>query len=1574
MSSVNRNRVGNKKLFYAGKNSNSNVSVICRSPGGILFSSVLSGLTNVHSADKYPRHAFSVNCTQNECEKNIKPVSLFNSLLDPNIELPAISVREVDEILSNLTSPSLSPSKPTNGNSGNTDTHIDYCDIPENLCQDSSEYTKSASITKLDSLNRSRCSLQATKASSCKQTEVIEHNVTNDPCLCISNPELDGLPASSNVCCTLILNSIGSSGAAIPFGNSNTLNSHSSQNSRYISSCRQKSIDVKEQKDHITHKKRDLSTVSPQSMADILPFFPSCRSVAELGALAFGVESNGASAHKHKLPSVTLRSKACSGIKVSNIPTKVPVFNSLRDRSPIGSLDLATHNKYQNPFNVSTVKEASKYRQAYLSVRKANQAKVLSKCAVSASEVSVSDAQSQENTSNQHICCQSSNSSQSVMDMKITSTNVSECSTRMVSDDRFKYICPHPRCGRRYQAEIGLLRHLVKYHGEQIELPQRTRRVANRHMFRRPASEERTVTSIGIDEDDKMDKNSSKPNIRQNKTVSLSHSKSLLEANQVEIAKIDFNPTTLPFEGINISGYSKTEACDKLKEITPVLDDGMVLVCSAASPSKDETTVSVPLINLNANMCCSNFPVSVDMDNTNPNDTMRSLTTEETKFPILKPIIRKKPRLRSVSGSHSDLPVVKHSTNNANHDITTECEHHFPTSLNLSATSCTTDVVNVRKDCNLENGRRRTLSTGHDPRLVSNTNVDNNENDNCSSVSSNKCPSCGHVVDQNSFKTKQREWISGVHALSCSKTDCVYCPVDNCTYICSGRADLSAHLTSIHFPEIQHQLVRLIFACPLKDCQIICSDEASFQAHFTEHLHGHLPGDLTELFNPSSLLTTPVGATLLSSTTMTKISTSTPIVQSLIDDSTETSSHSLSSNVSYGQETHCLTDYTSTVLSLSSACDNYHEALMNARPSVVVGGNTLSTTYDKAPNSDNMHSHSEMTLVTATMTPEASTDLVPVDPSSSLDNSTESRILNHHQHSSPIVSISPDLNTFSHYCHHQHHRQKQHEEQPFSVLLDSSLFSNDSSIDTLSEAIKSDSDSVNDVPNVVTNETGHVDLTDNRNLLSALDLIPDDILIGLLKEDRASLWIDPVANTTNSNSNNNNESSNAVNPTLSAPYECNTESICFAIDSSNNNNNDKYATMKTAMNGNEYKDDVSYNPCDASNSIHDDSIDEWVDFNLTGSMSPLSSFENLQKGESCTDLFSDDSSSWIPSNIVHHTWSSAIANEKQVSSRRHFTCPHRVISDLTAALILPDVERRLKASISSTRTTKSSLPLTSTVCSSISSQTSSQSTFSAMHQSCCSGKRRRNASESPPLSAYNAVSFSNVKSSLSDISSRKKSEFCQSLLLPHCWKRSINDVQVISSSSLKRPYNLKTLSVGNANNHNNKSHCLTTSKLDSEVLNSKINNNVCLSSSTEKQQQQQTCEQTNVISHYEKKCNHVVNINLSEEHEQGREEEQQQQQLMANCTATTTTTTTTCSNSSDDKDQSPLVSTKLLRMHESRKRLKKSQKSSTLTCQTYFTPYSIEKYIIPRPVLPRRHSMATYNHLMISDCFMHLPH
>lgn len=282
--------------------------------------------------------------------------------------------------------------------------------------------------------------------------------------------------------------------------------------------------------------------------------------------------------------------------------------------------------------------------------------------------------------------------------------------------------------------------------------------------------------------------------------------------------------------------------------------------------------------------------------------------------------------------------------------------------------------------------------------------------------------------------------------------------------------------------QVQHQLVRLIFACPLKDCQIICSDEASFQAHFTGHLHGHLPGDLTELFNPSSLTTT-IGTKILSPTAMTTVTstpvvvTSAPIVQSLIDNCVDTSSHSLSSNLSYGQTTHCLTDYTTTTLSQSSACDNYHVSLINIQPNLVVGGNNLSGTYEKSPDSGNIHS--EATLVTAVATTPTAVDLIPSNHTSSFDNSTESMLLNHQQ-SASIVSVPSDLNGFSHYCPHQHHHQRQQQpQQHFSVFPSSPLLfpNHEGSITTLSEALKSDTvDNVNDVSNNFTNvgttETG----------------------------------------------------------------------------------------------------------------------------------------------------------------------------------------------------------------------------------------------------------------------------------------------------------------------------------------------------------------------------------------------------------------------------------------------------------------------------------------------------------------------
>ncbi|CAH8481504.1 unnamed protein product [Schistosoma turkestanicum] len=1591
MSSVSRSPVRNKRHFTTGRQSHDNISIFSRSPGGILFSSVSGDFPDVNSTGGYSGNV-PVKCIQKGCKRNTNPVSLFNSLLDPNIELPTISVREVDEILSNLTSPNSSPTKAAGGFCSTT-TQTNFCDTPDNLCQDPIRYVKNGSVSKIHSRNAENSLLQSFEASLFNESEAIERNVADGSYMCINGPKTDQVPMSPKVCHSLVINGAASSETKSSFDHLNTLDSSLLQNPCHISPSRHQDIDTKKHKDQIPHKNRYPKTVSLQSMADILPFFPSCRSVAELGALALGTESTDSTTHKNKFSNATLRSKACSGTNLCNVSTKASTSNALRDRSPIGSLDLATHARYRNSLNTSNTQETTRYRQAYLSVRKANQAKLLSKSTTSTLESPVFNAKSQGSTVNDHVSHQQSKSSHPTTGVEMTSTNRFGCPST-TSDDRFKHICPHPRCGRRYQAEIGLLRHLVKYHGEQIELPRRTRPVTNSQMFRRPASEERIIKSIGFDDVDETDKNISKQSLSKNNTVSLSHSKSLLESNQVEMTKINFNPSTAPFETTQINEYTSSNelSCDKLKEVTPILDNALPFVCSTASSNEDRTNVSVPLIAI----CSNNFPMSVDMDNPNSTDhTIHSITCE-TKLPtVMKQSIKKQPRLRSVSGgsNHNDLSMIKHTIN----PIT-------PSNITM---------INEQKVCKIDNGRRRTLSTGHDPRQVFNMNNDNNNNKNHNNDNlNNKCPSCGHIVDWNLCKTKQREWISGVHALSCSKTDCVCCPVDNCTYICSGRADLSAHLTSIHFPEIQHQLVRLIFACPLKDCQIICSDEASFQAHFIGHLHGHLPGDLTELFNPSSVITTTTSR--LSPTTMTKttpvVVTSTPFVQSLVDNYIDTSSHSLSSNISYQLTTQCLTDCNTT-----STCDSYHVPPINTPPSLVVNENNLS---DKSSNSDNIHS--EVTLVTAAVAIPTAIDLIPTNPMSSFDNSTETILPNHHQQSVPIVSIPPDLDAFNHYCHHQHHHEiQQQPQQHFSVLPSSPLFSNDEgSMVTLSEALKSDpngnvNDASNNFPNIVTNETDHVDLTDNRNLLSALDLIPDDILIELLKEDRASLWGESVTSMNNNNNitnnNNDHESNGALN---SAPYECNTESPCLIMDNNNNHNNnntdnnsnDHYISMNNTVNNDDEDYLINYNPCDTS-SIHD-SIDDWIDFNVTNSMSPLNSLENLHNDEinnsnllltSSNDISSDDNSNntdnnnnnWIPLNPIHHTWSPVIEHEKLSHSiyndnnihlmnnfnRNHFNCSHHILSDLTAALILPDIERRLKESISATRTNpttminnninnnnnnKSNIPLslssssTSTVGSSIllSSQASSQSTFygrrrtttttntttnnKTTHQSWCSGKRRRrNASESPPLSSYDNV----IKSSLSS---------------SDCWKQTMHN-QVISPNSMKRPYNSKTLiSVGN---NNNTSHCLktTTTQLDPATLNSKVSNNDNICSTIE--QQQQTIGQT-VGGHYEQNANHhVIKINLTE----GQKHEQEQQ-LFMNCTT----------------NPINLFPTKLRMQHESRKRLKKNQKSSTLTCRNLFTPpsYSIDKYIIPRPVLPRRHSLlaSSYN-LVVSDYgFTHLPH
>ncbi|CAH8503188.1 unnamed protein product [Heterobilharzia americana] len=1385
--------MSSKGAFCVSKKQQNSSFLSRRSPGGILFSSVAGGPPHVHSPDRYSGNG-TTKYIQDKCGRDVNPVSLFNSLLDPDIELPTISVREVDEILSSLTSPDTTPIKSTGDNPNLTMGQNSYCDTCDNPCQNSLQYNKKGSST-----------------ITVKEPDVIKHSVASNSRTYIKGVEVDRVSVSLDV----YRNAVFSNSSSIPttensLGSICTLESPILQSSG-LSPDRERCVDSKDS----IHHKRSIKTVSLQSMMDILPLFPSCKSVAELGALALGPEFDEAAIHscrKQKSPNLSLRSKACSGTNLCNLPPKVPVSTALRDRSPIGILDLATHGAYQNYSNVSHVQEATKYRQAYLSVRRANRAKILSKSTTSA--LSFFENGSSGKSSSQHVSYQASNSDQPTVHSRTTLSKPSIRSTSTTSDDRFKHICPHPRCGRRYQAEIGLLRHLVKYH-------------ANQHLVRRPASEERTITSTGFDEIDVLDKSFLNQEVSRNEIPCLFGSKSILQPDQTEMKEIDFNPSSVvTFETNKAKGYTSNESYAKLKDIPSVSNTGVSLMCSASPAGGNGTIVPIPLIDLGTDVCSSTLPITVEMDSSNSHGNLHP-SHGQASLQVLKPM-RKQPRLRSVSGSHSDSPIGKHLSN-SDQNSTNQCKHHPPSnssgllvSHSLNSSMTYTNTVDSQKDGNGDNGRRRTLSTGHDPRV---TDVDEDNMGNC-----------------------------------------VSCPVDNCTYVCSGRADLSAHLTSIHFPEIQHQLVRLIFACPLKDCQIICSDEASFQAHFIAHLHGHLPGNLAELFNPSSLtspVTMSVTPMLSSSDTTSGMTTppvvvsSTPVVESMMDSCSETSQPS--SNISYGQPSHFVTGYTAYLsmvnqdeaLSTSSASEKYHITLMDIQPGLVTESNSISNTSGKPTSSNSIHSHSEITVA-------AAADLIPAIPMTSLDSTT--------------------LPVF--------------------------FKSNCDPVDTVS----------NNFSNVSNSETDHVDLTDNRNLLSALDLIPDDILIELLKEDRASLWGEPVTNNNNNNNNTNSGGSlGAVNSALSAPYNCYPEYSCVV--------NTDNPPVKTTISNDSVN--LNYDPCDKS-SVHD-SI-EWIDFDLTGSVSPLNessvSYENLHKEDS-SNLLSDDSSSWIPSNLVHHTWSSAIANEKvsnstadydddddncsNASSRyfigRHFNCPHRVISDLTAALILPDVERRLKATISATRTKKFNLPSTSTVCSSVSSQASSRNTFRTTYQSCCSGKRRRNASESPPLSTYETT-------------------------VANCWKWNMDDNGVISPDTVKCLHDLKTASSINREDSNN---------------NSKMNNI---------HSNEQEAFKPNLIDKYNGNFNHIKINGIQKPEEHGK---QHQQQTLVK-----------------SNDKISLFST-TYHLHEPRKRLKKNQKASTLAHQAYFTPYSIDKYIIPRPVLPRRHSMATYNFIR-SDCYSHLPH
>ncbi|VDM18254.1 unnamed protein product [Hydatigera taeniaeformis] len=97
---------------------------------------------------------------------------------------------------------------------------------------------------------------------------------------------------------------------------------------------------------------------------------------------------------------------------------------------------------------------AAKQRQENLTVRLANRAKLTAAARIPV-VVNPSTVSSECTTPTRSVASQAPTS---------TDLHISQD-----PNERFRFVCPHPRCGRRYQARIGLTRHLVKYHGENVE-------------------------------------------------------------------------------------------------------------------------------------------------------------------------------------------------------------------------------------------------------------------------------------------------------------------------------------------------------------------------------------------------------------------------------------------------------------------------------------------------------------------------------------------------------------------------------------------------------------------------------------------------------------------------------------------------------------------------------------------------------------------------------------------------------------------------------------------------------------------------------------------------------------------------------------------------------------------------------------------------------------------------------------------------------------------------------------------------------------------------------------------------
>ncbi|VDP88858.1 unnamed protein product [Echinostoma caproni] len=522
---------------------------------------------------------------------------------------------------------------------------------------------------------------------------------------------------------------------------------------------------------------------------------------------------------------------------------------------------------------------------------------------------------------------------------------------------------------------------------------------------------------------------------------------------------------------------------------------------------------------------------------------------------------------------------------------------------------------------------------------------------------------------------------------------------------------------------VQNQLVRLIFACPLKDCQTVCPDEVSFQAHFNRHLFGYLPGDLSGLFSSEPIVATgsettnPVqptdNAVKPTGTTVPSVggaSENNPSLEDPVEQSIGACTTSTPVRLSYptgDRRDEVYPNLTSTdadTVPFRSASTEPHSSRVDpgvsygniqAIPSVpqVSAGTTAATIKEARALSDTsilvLRSSNNTLLVDVPASDDA-----PIDVGQ--DETTD-------------VVVGPDRTPTT------------------TPLIASTQAIAESRVDKLHPGGPVMVDSA--CPTSITFDGGHVDLTDHRNLLSALDLIPDDILMELLKEDRPGMWGDASG------------PSNFT--TYSAPHEW--DSLDWPVP-----------------------DDPGEDPISEALSPNSRLLSR-VDSSSTMPM-PTVSCDNLDEFSAVSAADASpvpSSTNWVPSPVVHETWSLAVANERpcpelETDSSKYdrdlsasFDCPSLVLSDLTAALILPEVERRLRAKHESSQHNRSNntaptgvspclVPIPTCTVVPVGAAPESASVLpqtpemEARHTRplLSSGKRRRNASESSPTARY----------------------------------------------------------------------------------------------------------------------------------------------------------------------------------------------------------------------------------------------